>query len=114
MLLGAPTSDPPRPTEASSARLAAVAASPQVAKSAPAPQRPKPDLPDPTADTARSRLAYDKELNRTFIEVVDLKSGEVVDRFPPEEIVRHAEAMLEQAEASRAAKRAGLVLDRLV
>lgn len=114
MLSGAPTSGPSRPAEVSSARSAAAAVSSPAVTSERAPQRPKPEIPDPTADTARSRLTYDKELSRTFIEVVDLDSGEVVERFPPEEIVRHVDALLEQAEASRAAKRAGLVFDQVV
>lgn len=103
MLPGAPTFDPSRPSEAVSARPGAVGTAD---RNAAAPERG----PEP----ARARLAYDRELSRTFVEVVDLDSGEVVERFPPEEIVRHVDALLEQAEAERAAKRAGLVLDRVV
>lgn len=114
MLSGTPTSGSTRPAEVSSPRAGAFAASAAADAPQRAQPRSRPDIPDPTADTARSRLAYDKELSRTFIEVVDLDSGEVVDRFPPEEIVRHVDALLEQAEAARAAKRAGLVLDRLI
>jgi uncharacterized FlaG/YvyC family protein len=114
MPLGAPTSSSSHPTEVPSARSAAVIATLSPARAAQTSQRSKPELSGPVSDTSRSRLAYDKELNRTFIEVVDVNSGEVVERFPPEEIVRHVEALLKQAEASRAAKRAGLVVDRVV
>ncbi len=53
-------------------------AAPQArAKSAPTPERPSQYL-----------LVYDKELSRTFIQVVDRESGEEILRFPPEELVR--------------------------
>jgi hypothetical protein len=46
--------------------------------------------------------------------VVDVDSGEVVDRFPPEEIIRHLDSLLAQAEASRAANRGGALVNRVV
>ena len=46
--------------------------------------------------SSRSRLAYDRELARVFVEIVGRRSGEVVHRYPPEEIVRHISALIEQ------------------
>lgn len=114
MLLGAATSSPSRPAEVSSARSAAatLAGPPPAAAATGRPS--KAELIGPPRDTSRSRLAYDRELSRTFIEVVDVNSGKVIHRFPPEEIVRHIEALMKEAEAARAAKHAGLVLDRVV
>jgi|GEM_PF-2934825 len=114
MLLGAPTSSPSRPTEVSSARSAAATPSGPPPVATGTGQGSKAELIGPPRDTSRSRLAYDKELSRTFIEVVDVDSGKVIHRFPPEEIVRHIEALMKEAEAARAAKHAGLVLDRVV
>ncbi len=63
---------------------------------------------------SKSRLAYDRELSRVFVEIVDPESGEVVDRFPPEELVKHMNNMIEQDFSSGSSDGAGLLLDRIV
>lgn len=65
-------------------------------------------------ESRRGRLAFDEELSRVFVEIVDPRSGEVILRFPPEQIVRHV-AELKEAKA-QAAKSGdtGLVLDQVV
>ena len=64
--------------------------------------------------SSRSRLAYDRELARVFVEIVDPESGEVIDRFPPEELVKHMKSMTEQDLLSSGRESAGLLLDRVV
>ena len=64
--------------------------------------------------TRRGRLAFDDELSRVFVEIVDRKSGEVVLRFPPEQIVRHMAELSEAKERSAKAEQTGLVLDQVV
>lgn len=63
--------------------------------------------------TRRGRLAFDQELSRVFVEIVDKESGEVLLRFPPEEIVRHM-AELKQAKDAARSDDNGLVLDQVV
>ncbi len=64
------------------------------------------------AQSSRSRLTYDQELSRVFIEIIDPKTGEVLQRFPPEQLVRHIDSIV--AAANREAEDPGLVLDRVV
>ena len=64
------------------------------------------------AQSSRSRLAYDQELRRVFVEIVDPKSGEVLQRFPPEELVRHIDSVVAAAQGE--ADESGLVLDEVV
>ena len=45
-------------------------------------------------------MAFDQELSRVFVEIVDQDSGEVVLRFPPEQIVRHIAELKEAKEAA--------------
>ncbi len=66
------------------------------------------------AASSTSRLAYDRELSRVFVEIVDPESGEVVDRFPPEELVKHMNSMIEQDFSSSSPDGAGLLIDRVV
>ena len=66
------------------------------------------------AQSSRSRLAYDKELARVFVEIVDPESGEVIDRFPPEELVRHMKSLIEQQHLPSGQDGTGLLLDRVV
>ena len=67
----------------------------------------------PNDATTQGRLAFDQELSRVFVEIVDKDSGEVVLRFPPEQIVRHI-AELKQAKEAAKADDTGLVLDQVV
>ncbi len=64
------------------------------------------------AQSSRSRLTYDQELSRVFVEIVDPESGEVVQRFPPEELVKHIDSIV--AAANGEVDDSGLVLDRVV
>lgn len=71
----------------------------------------------PTAESnrnSRSRLAYDSELSRVFVEIVDPKSGEVVHRFPPEQIVRHMAAITDAPSPTEQSANIGLVFDEVV
>lgn len=63
---------------------------------------------------SRSRLTFDDELSRTFIDVVDEASGEVISRFPPEKIVRHIQKLIEDGKIPGAGAEAGLLVDELV
>jgi hypothetical protein len=74
----------------------------------------KPEPTPAAAQSSRSRLAYDKELARVFVEIVDPDSGEVVDRFPPEELVKHMKSLIEQEHLPSGQDGTGLLLDRLV
>ena len=44
-------------------------------------------------DSQRVVLDYDKASRQTVVKVIDKASGEVINQFPPEEIVRMAEMM---------------------
>lgn len=64
--------------------------------------------------SSRSRLTYDTELSRVFVEIVDPKSGEVVQRFPPEQLVRHMSELIDQDLLDPGAGDPGLVFDKVV
>ena len=102
---GGSTGDLVRPAE-SGARAEARASS----KNNPAAERSE------AQSSSRSRLAYDTELSRVFVEIVDPKSGEVVQRFPPEQLVRHMSELIDQdlLDPSAGAGDPGLVLDEVV
>ena len=70
------------------------------------------DLPAPGEPKSRSRLAFDEELSRVFIEIVDRSSGEVVHRYPPEEIVRHIDALIEQQHLRAGQGETGFLVDQ--
>ena len=61
---------------------------------------------------ARSRLTYDDELSRVFVEVVDPDSGEVVSRFPPEQIVRHIDNLIDQNLVPKSQGTTGFLVDQ--
>ena len=84
----------------------------QSAKQAVAPARA--DAASVADISSRSRLAYDRELSRVFVEIVDPDTGEVVDRFPPEELVKHMKIVTEQETSSSRPDGAGLLFDRVV
>ncbi len=63
---------------------------------------------------SRSRLAFDDELSRTFVEIFDEDSGEVISRFPPEKIVRHIKQLIEDGKIPGATAESGLLVDRVV
>lgn len=60
-----------------------------------------------------SRLVYDKDLGRVFVETVDRSSGEVVYRFPPDELVRYINTIIEEDEALRGNSTTGLIFDQV-
>ena len=64
--------------------------------------------------TRRGRLAFDEELSRVFVEIVDHDSGEVVLRFPPEQIVRHIVELKEAKAQAANSDGTGLVLNQVV
>ena len=61
---------------------------------------------------ARSRLTYDDELSRVFVEIVDPDSGEVVSRFPPEQIVRHIDNLIDQNLVPKSQGTTGFLVDQ--
>jgi uncharacterized FlaG/YvyC family protein len=78
------------------------------------PEAPASDQPSRISQSSRSRLTYDQELSRVFVEIVDPKSGEVVKRFPPEELVKHIDSLIEANRAKGDPENAGLVFDQVV
>ena len=46
-----------------------------------------------TLGEERARLAYDDELSRMFVEILDPKTGEVITRFPPERLVEQLKSL---------------------
>lgn len=64
------------------------------------------------ARSSRSRLTYDQELSRVFVEIVDPNSGEVIQRFPPEALTKHIDSIVAAADGE--AEDLGLVLDQIV
>jgi hypothetical protein len=114
MLVEATIASSPKPVGTAPTRTAE-AAPPDATRPAQRPRQAEPPArPKVPEKTTRSRLTYDEELSRTFVEVVDLDTGAVVNRFPPEEIVRHLDFLLAQAEASRSARRGGSLINRVV
>ena len=69
-------------------------------------------IENPGQAKSSSRLTYDKELSRTFVEFVDKDSGEVVHSFPPEELVRHMDELIEKNRVSRSQGSTGLLVDQ--
>lgn len=62
--------------------------------------------------SARSRLTYDEELRRVFLEIVDPNSGEVVRRFPPEQLVRHIDSLINQDLVPKSQGTTGFLVDQ--
>ncbi len=98
-----------------SARVADSSVRDAPARAAAAPEPVAPSVGDrPTARaSSQSRLAFDRELSRVFVEIVDSDSGEVVQRFPPEQIVRYVAELSDSAAEAVNTERTGLVLDQL-
>jgi hypothetical protein len=105
-----PTAHLPLPAEEPRAKLEGVSTRPEERVAASKRSEPAPAM----AQSSRSRLAYDQELARVFVEIVDPDSGEVVERFPPEELVKHMQSLIEQEQSSSAQDGHGLLLDRVV
>lgn len=110
MIVGATTASLPAPTETSRDRSQASAPLSAPTKGPPAVQAPLASL----QSSSRSRLAYDEDLGRVFVEIVDRDSGEVIDRFPPEELVRHIDGLIEQNEARRRGSAPGRLFSQVI
>lgn len=74
----------------------------------------KPEAETREGPSSRSRLAYDDELSRVFVEIVDRDSGEVVSRFPPEQLVRHIDSLIDRQLVPDTQKATGLLVDQSV
>ncbi len=98
-----PASAAPRPAEPSAEKVRAERVEPVRRTASEAPAR-----------SSRSRLAYDEELARVFVEIVDRESGEVLARYPPEQLVRHIKNLVDREHLAHGQDRAGLLLDRAV
>ena len=105
-----PTANTPLLAEEPRAKLEDVSTRPEEQVAAPK----KSASATTAAQSSRSRLAYDQELARVFVEIVDPDSGEVIDRFPPEELVKHMQSLTDQEFLSNTQTGNGLLLDRVV
>ncbi len=106
MLINA--ASPPSPARATTPEVVVREAQPAPeSKRAAAPQARVKPPPSPERPS-QYRLVYDKELSRTFIQIVDRESGEEILRFPPEELVRFID------DSIRRSSSAGLLVNRSV
>ena len=62
--------------------------------------------PKPVEQKSGARLAFDSEAHRTFVEFLDPDTGDVVARFPAEDVSRHLDKLV-----SRDALAAGTLVD---
>lgn len=64
---------------------------------------------------SRARLSFDKDLKRVFVEVVDAKTGDVIERFPPEQLTKHMDELLKASDRSdESGVGSGVLLDQTV
>ena len=73
-----------------------------------------PDAPPVEEKSARARLSLDPELHRVFVEIVDPDTGDVITRFPPEQIAKHIDSVLEQTDQETNLEDSGLIFDQSV
>jgi uncharacterized FlaG/YvyC family protein len=66
-----------------------------------------------SAGSERARLAYDTELSRVFVEILDPRTGDVLNRFPPENLVEHLESFVDESDPRGGHVRAGRIVDEL-
>ena len=64
--------------------------------------------------SSRARLNFDPEKHRVFVEIVDPETGDVITRFPPEQIAANIDKILEQADQGTNPEDAGLIVDQKV
>ena len=74
--------------------------------------RAEPEAQLGQESSARSRLTYDDELRRVVLEIVDTDSGEVVSRFPPEQLVRHIASLIDQELVPESQGATGFLVDQ--
>lgn len=87
---------------------------PAVARPSPNSSRVESTVGSGPNSSSRSRLTYDDELSRVFVEIVDPGSGEVLSRFPPEQLIRHIDSLIEQELVPESQKNTGFLVDRSV
>jgi uncharacterized FlaG/YvyC family protein len=63
---------------------------------------------------SRARLSLDTEAHRVYVEIIDPETGDVISRFPPEQIATHIDEVLEQTGQQTNLQDAGLIVDRSV
>jgi len=81
----------------------------------PSDRAPRTGLPSlETGQRSRARLSFDPEAHRVFVEIIDPKTGDVITRFPPEQIATHIDEVLEQTGQQTNLQDAGLIVDRSV
>ena len=74
--------------------------------------RAEPEAESEGKTSARSRLTYDEELRRVFLEIIDPNSGEVIRRFPPEQLVRHIDNLINQDLVPKSQGITGFLVDQ--
>ena len=72
------------------------------------------DAPPAEEKSARARLSLDPELHRVFVEIVDPDTGDVITRFPPEQIAEHIDSVLKQTDQETNLEDSGLIFDQSV
>ena len=77
-------------------------------------QRAEPDDQVSSEKASRARLSLDPELHRVFVEIVDPKTGDVITRFPPEQIADHIDSVLERTGQETNLEDSGLIVDESV
>lgn len=64
--------------------------------------------------SSRARLSLDTEAHRVYVEIIDPDTGDVITRFPPEQIATHIDEVLRQTDQQTNLQSAGLIVDRSV
>ncbi len=78
------------------------------------PQETSVQTPPQTETSSRARLNFDPDKHRVFVEIVDPDTGDVISRFPPEQIANHIDKVLEQTDQETNLEDAGLIFDQKV
>ena len=74
----------------------------------------EPEEQPVTERSSRARLSLDPEQRRVFVEIVDPKTGDVITRFPPEQIADHIDSVLERTGQGTNLEESGLIVDESV
>ena len=65
-------------------------------------------------NASRARLSLDPDHRRVVVEIIDPETGDVITRFPPEQITDHIDQVLEQTNNQTNLEESGLILDQTV
>lgn len=65
-------------------------------------------------NSSRARLSLDQEERRVVVEIIDPETGDVITRFPPEQISDHIDHVLEETNNQTNLGESGLILDQTV